>query len=768
MANSIPPLMVVNFKGSGAVTVHKLLNGITLDPVQDGGDVGNGAPPGLEVPSATLANVHANRLIEAFGKRFLLHGFRVYERDAGGDGAWGEVTGLGLSATAVAHSGLHLLHPNGVPTLAFLCETDNTTMHAIHSTDGVTWTDTDTGLSVLTISEPGHSIVYRNSIFWAAVSNDGVEIRSYDFVLQDASEYNLDNAGQDTYEMSFLVHKNTLFIGGIEILSTDNAAFWRLDGAGFSKIDMVGGMVVNPGSSFGLWSDGDDIIVCFQNANGSANRVAYRATGVLPGDSFSFANVTSPVLNNVSTTADASYIPFVAVDPDPNTHLQRVYFWQRNGDFNNGTFNLFRFEYRQLPTGAHTGAFQLGEVVTDGSATGVVTDIAVDASLSLTDVTGTWGAGPVTGNDSGATATSSGGLAEVAATSLGTGILGSNFGLPHVTDGGLDRIPTRTSARPAWDGLPLEVAGGTKWFFRVFGSTAALDLSMFHNLDEEAPSVQSTLVNGSLVKEQNYLIDLEAYYKFNNDGLDASGNGLDLTFTGTEAYATGKFGNGYDLPGNEANYAARAVNDTVLDFPGAKATFSISAWVNPTTLTAAAGFQSVVEKVNAALGWGVIVLNDGSVQFAAGGAGLATTATGVVTTGSFQHILVVNDGTTTKIYVDGTEEASAASITNNITTEPLRIGDRATSNSPWDGVIDEVAIWSRALTAAEITELYNSGSGLELENPIPTATTPTITNGTTIDNVTPDDGSALYSFIHDATTDGIDEGDRYTTILDVV
>jgi hypothetical protein len=34
----------------------------------------------------------------------------------------------------------------------------------------------------------------------------------------------------------------------------------------------------------------------------------------------------------------------------------------------------------------------------------------------------------------------------------------------------------------------------------------------------------------------------------------------------------------------------------------------------------------------------------------------------------------------------------------------------------FDGALDEFGVWQRALTAAEIAALYNSGSGLPFEN----------------------------------------------------
>jgi hypothetical protein len=47
------------------------------------------------------------------------------------------------------------------------------------------------------------------------------------------------------------------------------------------------------------------------------------------------------------------------------------------------------------------------------------------------------------------------------------------------------------------------------------------------------------------------------------------------------------------------------------------------------------------------------------------------------------------------------------------------------------------------------------------------ATTPTL-NANTINNITPDDGSTLYSFRWAASADGISEGQGYTLLMDTV
>ncbi|MFC1507405.1 LamG domain-containing protein [Thermoproteota archaeon] len=102
----------------------------------------------------------------------------------------------------------------------------------------------------------------------------------------------------------------------------------------------------------------------------------------------------------------------------------------------------------------------------------------------------------------------------------------------------------------------------------------------------------------------------------------------------------------------------------------------------------------------------------------AGGAeGLADTIGNDVqlVAGTWYFAAAVYDGTDMKIYLDGDLIASAStsgtvSIDNTVSVwmgdNPPDVGDR-----PFDGIIDEVAIFDRGLSQSEITALYNSGSG---------------------------------------------------------
>jgi hypothetical protein len=76
------------------------------------------------------------------------------------------------------------------------------------------------------------------------------------------------------------------------------------------------------------------------------------------------------------------------------------------------------------------------------------------------------------------------------------------------------------------------------------------------------------------------------------------------------------------------------------------------------------------------------------------------------------HMLTMTyDGTTIKIYLDGT---LVTSVTDTIvlSTQETWIGNqKANSNREWYGQIDEVGFWNKALSTTEISNLYNNGNG---------------------------------------------------------
>ena len=89
-----------------------------------------------------------------------------------------------------------------------------------------------------------------------------------------------------------------------------------------------------------------------------------------------------------------------------------------------------------------------------------------------------------------------------------------------------------------------------------------------------------------------------------------------------------------------------------------------------------------------------------------------------VSTATWYHVVCVYNGSTMRVYLDGTLDATSFSQTGNTGEtgdNSAYIGNYFTTPSnenSHDGLIDQVATWSRALTQDDVDDLYNSGSGL--------------------------------------------------------
>ena len=196
-----------------------------------------------------------------------------------------------------------------------------------------------------------------------------------------------------------------------------------------------------------------------------------------------------------------------------------------------------------------------------------------------------------------------------------------------------------------------------------------------------------------------------------NDGTCADGRCPDSV--------PGLVGTAFDFTGNDGISITPTVG---VDFVNADG-FSFELWVN-TTQDCTAGSQSrkvYLGKYGGSTGaswW----LGCGEVADQAvfqvkddDGAAFVITGTTSITDSVFHHLVGVRDNVAAEIrlYVDGVEEASAAATYTGDFANPLEMnmGVYNVNQYRMDGILDEVAIYSRALTEAEILAHYNGGAG---------------------------------------------------------
>ena len=80
--------------------------------------------------------------------------------------------------------------------------------------------------------------------------------------------------------------------------------------------------------------------------------------------------------------------------------------------------------------------------------------------------------------------------------------------------------------------------------------------------------------------------------------------------------------------------------------------------------------------------------------------------TGGIIVGNWHHILCTYDGTSTSIYVDGELKNSISmSGTLRTTTQNIFAGANPYPTHFFNGAIDDIRIWSRALSETEIQDM---------------------------------------------------------------
>lgn len=85
--------------------------------------------------------------------------------------------------------------------------------------------------------------------------------------------------------------------------------------------------------------------------------------------------------------------------------------------------------------------------------------------------------------------------------------------------------------------------------------------------------------------------------------------------------------------------------------------------------------------------------------------------------GRWAHVVMTFDSTHLRLYLDGSEVAVHELPVPGPAAETAGLiigGHRAGTGRNFDGMIDEVALWSRALSSGEITDLHNNGMSGEL------------------------------------------------------
>lgn len=214
-------------------------------------------------------------------------------------------------------------------------------------------------------------------------------------------------------------------------------------------------------------------------------------------------------------------------------------------------------------------------------------------------------------------------------------------------------------------------------------------------------TVQNTVASG-----------LIAAYNFNAGSgsslADLTGKGHTGTITGATWTASGKNSGALSFNGTSNWVTVADAND--LDFTTG---FTIEAWVKPSTTT---GWRTIAMKeATGSMPYGLYSTDDTgrppAVYGRVGAPGSEVRATGgsVLSTTNWTHVTGTYNGSTLRVYVNGVQTGTA-NLSGNLvaSTGVLRIGGNSMWGEYFGGLMDDLRIYNRALTPAEITQDMNT------------------------------------------------------------
>lgn len=248
-----------------------------------------------------------------------------------------------------------------------------------------------------------------------------------------------------------------------------------------------------------------------------------------------------------------------------------------------------------------------------------------------------------------------------------------------------------------------------------------------------------TIIAGGTVKQGGPLLHL-SFDNTNGSTVingGSAGAALNGTLTGSNVTITnsGRYGKGLRVGTNAVNTGYVLVNNPVINFNNS-GTWSWAMWVRSTNAGGAYMYQGDG-------GWGSgntsFYLNPGNAASGTKGGGVRyaqgwQTGTAVLNDGNWHHIAMSCNNGAKVFYVDGAVDAWALNQwSGNGTGGQLWIGgtaDTGDGNAAFNGTIDEVFIYGRQLSLADVTNLMN---GTIVYGPgVPTGTDLTVGSGATL------------------------------------
>ncbi len=219
-----------------------------------------------------------------------------------------------------------------------------------------------------------------------------------------------------------------------------------------------------------------------------------------------------------------------------------------------------------------------------------------------------------------------------------------------------------------------------------------------------------------------------AYFKFDGNTNDASAAGIVTAVTPnsgfTPTYGADRFGTGQAIIFSGSQSLQLVASSIVgnsnealgLRNAGGTASFTLSAWINGTSIDISQGYNTVFGNLGSGVGTLHAGLGAGSTNskghFGFDGNDVTGVTTSVAASNWF-HLSFVYDAVaqTQKIYINGVPEIVRTGVANTLKATDLYLGNWGTANSSsndFKGSLDDVVVYAAALDVGQVQALYNN------------------------------------------------------------
>jgi hypothetical protein len=214
-----------------------------------------------------------------------------------------------------------------------------------------------------------------------------------------------------------------------------------------------------------------------------------------------------------------------------------------------------------------------------------------------------------------------------------------------------------------------------------------------------------------------------SWWAGDNTGVDLAGSNNATLYGAT--YDAGKVANGFKFDGTSGNLQAPTVG---LPTGSADRTMELWARIDQPQASGEDFFASYGSPGSTNQVYTLGRLNNGQVFVSTWGPAIAG---GQISASSgWHHIAATNVGTSFNLYLDGVNVASGTMAVATPTNSTFWMGrDTGGTNGDsrrLDGMVDEVTVYNRALSATEIQAIYNAGSDGKVKPNYVTADAPTV------------------------------------------